>query len=392
MAHTPGHYGAPIVSFYDAQNTSLGELPGWVDLSAAWKWNAPATAVVVTPDIPELWPDLAKCRTQTVLAAVDDRLHWSGRVTDVEVKIDRDKGVRSTEITMMDDWAILQTLLARQNPLGDLANQAAAEFDVREGPAETVVKSLLADIVQRLDLPMVIAPAPNPDTSPLVRVDTRMDPLDKVIPPLLEAASMRLTVHLHRPGGHLPASLSDYAAGAVGRWVVDVTPSRNDDFLSWDEAELVNGTLTLSAPTASRLIVGGAGEGVEKVYTEVVNADLEASLGPYRLREAYVDDADGTKTDAALADMAGQVSVAFSVDDGVPWWAGEDFQVGDFAGGTIGGVDFRARIEEIELTADDTGTARYVPKIGQAIPPPEVQVARAVARIADDLAAERRRR
>lgn len=382
----------PTISFYDRENVSLGELPGWVDLSASWKWNSPATAVVVVPDLTDLFPYLAKIRTETVLVSIEDRLSWTGRVTDLGVRIDRDKGVRTMEVTMVDDWAVLQHLLARQNPLGELANQGAEEFDVRTGPAETVVKSILEDVVQRLDLPMVITPAPDPDPSPVVTVKLRMDPLVEVIPPILETASLGLTIRFHRQGGDLPESLEDSSPNLEGKWIVDAVPSRNEPHLAWDEAELVSGTLDLTAATAPRLTVGGAGEGVEKVYAEVVNQELETSLGPYRLREAYLDDTDGTKTGAALAELTGGVSVAFAVDDGVPWWAGTDFRVGDFGGGTIGGVDFRSRIEEIELTADETGTARYVPKIGKAVPPPEVQVARAVAQITADLEAQKRRR
>lgn len=390
MAHGGPHF--PTVSFYDRTNTSLGELIGWTDLSASWKWNSPATSVVVIPEIPDLWPDLAKCRTETILAAVDDRLHWTGRVTDVQVAIDREKGTRSTEITMVDDWAVFAALLARQNPLGELANQAAAEFDERTGPAETVVKALLADVVDRLDLPMMVQPAPDPDTSPVVTVKARMDPLDKLLPALLEEASLGLFIHFHRRGAELPPEFADLGPDAEGKWLVQVLPSRNEPHLAWDEAELVKGTLTLTAPGAPHLTIGGPGEGLEKTYAEAVNSSLAESLGPYRLREAYVDDADGTKTSQALADLSGGVSVDFAVDDGVPWWAGTDFRIGDFGGGTIGGVDFRARIEEIELNADATGESRYSPKIGKAAEPPEVQVARAVARITADLAAEKRRR
>ena len=219
-----------------------------------------------------------------------------------------------------------------------------------------------------------------------------MDPLDELLPPLLEEASLGLSIHFHRQGGTLPASLAGSENDVVGKWVVDVQPSRNEAFLSWDETELVSGSLTLSAPDAPSLIVGGSGEGQAKTYTRVVNPELEASLGPYRIREAYLDDPDGSKTYDTLMELSGGPSVSFSVDDGVPWWAGTDFRVGDFGGGTIGGVDFRSRIEEIELNADDSGTARYTPKIGKAAAPPEVQVARAVARITADLAAEKRRR
>ena len=78
---------APTLSFYDRHNVSLGELGGWTDLSAAWKWNNAATAVALVPEIPDLFAELARCQTETVLAAVDDRLHWTGRVTDVEVRM-----------------------------------------------------------------------------------------------------------------------------------------------------------------------------------------------------------------------------------------------------------------------------------------------------------------
>ncbi|MGK9270502.1 siphovirus ReqiPepy6 Gp37-like family protein [Williamsia muralis] len=381
----------PIFAVRDRDNRMLGEIP-YGSLDATWRRDDVGTGGVRIPEVHPLFPQLAAITDQVVLARIEHRLLWTGRVSVTELAIDPNKRQRSIELTLVDDMIWLKALLGRQNALGDLANQAAAEFDERTGPAETVVKAVFADVIQRLGLPMVIAPPPDPDPSPIVTLKSRMTTLFELFAPAMDAASMGWSIHTHQTGDELPPTLADSGVTA-GTIVVDCLPARANPWLTWDEAELGKGSMTFTAPTGTAVTIGGSGEGVEKVYSEIRDDELAASLGPYGLPEVYVDDGqDGGKGPEKLAAVSGGVSVNFDVEDGQPWIAGRDYRVGDFGSGLIAGVPWRAQIGEIALSADVTSGVAYAPKLGQPSPPPEVLVAQAVRRLAADVLAERRHR
>lgn len=383
----------PIISFYDRTNAGIGELVGWDDLSGSWKWNAVSSAVVTVPGIPDMFYDLAKCTRETVLVRIDARRKWTGRVTDVQVRIDQDKGVKYTEITMVNHLGYLGSLLARQNPSGTYANQGAQEFDIRQGPAESVFKSVVADINGRYRLPIVIAASPEPDPSPVITLKARMDYVWELYKNALAVSGVGVTLEMYYDGDELPPSLAEGSV-APGTLIMDARTPVNDQSLNWTEDELVKGSLQLTAPTALRLVVGYGGDKLDKRYDVYWDDELLEAAGPYALQEAYLDEPgyDLAKIEAKRREIAGSQAVSFDVDDGAPWTFGEDYELGDFGGGTIGGVDFRAQITEVQFKADNTGLVTYTPKMGAPMPPEEVQVARAVARLSADVAAERRRR
>ena len=390
----------PVFTFYDRLNRGLGELTGWMEADVAWKWNAVGSASVTVPGIPDMFYDLAKCHRETVLARVDARRTWTGRVTDVQVRIDQDKGTRYTEVTMVDHRSYLQYLLARQVPSGTYDNQGAAEFDTRTGPAESVYKSLLADINGRYRLPIAIAAAPSPDPSPVVTVNARMDSVWELITKTTGPTGIGLAMWMYYAGDPLPPSLE---AGSVapGTLIMDAITPRNDPALNWNEDELVKGSLSIQAPGAQRVVVGYGGDKTAKKYDVYWDNDLLDAAGPYALQETYVDDAEYwkpgqsinmEKVNAKQAEMSGSRAASFEVIDGAPWTYGVDYELGDFGGGTIGGVDFRAQITEVQLKAESSGLVTYIPKMGEPLPPEEIQMARALARLSADVQADRRRK
>lgn len=379
----------PVFSLLDRENRLLGELP-YTDLDATWTWNQVGVASVIIPELHPLFGRIAACTDEVVLARVDHRHPWTGRVSELEVSVDRARGRWQMELTCVDDLIWLKALLARQNPLGGLPNQGAAEFDVRTGPAESVIKGVISDAVQRTGVPLVVAPPPDPDPSPIVTLKGRMDALAELIDDALTAASLGLTVTTLQAGDEPPATLAD-AGLAPGTVVVDMVSARVQPWLLWDAAELVKGSISFKSPTAYSVTVGGAGEGVAKAYSEIVDADLAASLGRYALPETYVD-GDDAKALAQLAQVRGGVTADFEVADSQPWTAWTDYRLGDFAGGQLADINWRAPISQISLKATDTGHVAYVPKLGPPTPPPEAVVAHALRRLAAQVAAERRRR
>lgn len=383
----------PILSLSDRDNRLIGELP-YTDLDVVSTWNAVGTGSVIVPELHPLFGSIAALTDEVVLARVDHRRPWTGRVTELDLQLDRSRGSWQMELTLVDDWIWLKALLARQNPLGNLNQQGYAEFDTRTGPAETVIKAILADIVVRTGVPIVIAPAPDPDPSPIITTKARMDSVAELIDDALAASNLGLTVTTLGVGDAPPASLAD-AGVAPGTVIVDAVPMRVQPWLLWDEAELVKGSLTFTSPSAHTATVGGAGDGVAKTYTMLSDDALAASLGRYGLPEIYVDagtNDPAVKGAAKLAEVRGGVTANFTVEDGMPWSAYQDYELGDLGGGQVADVDWRAPITQIRLAANDSGEVAYTPKLGTPTPPPEAVVVQAVRKLAASVAAERRRR
>lgn len=383
----------PILSLADRDNRLIGELP-YTDLDVVWTWNQVGTGSVIVPELHPLFGQIAALTDEVVLARVDHRRPWTGRVTELDLQLDRNRGSWQMELTLVDDWIWLKALLARQNPLGTLNQQGYAEFDTRTGPAETVIKAILADIVVRTGVPIVIAPAPDPDPSPIVTIKARMDTVAELIEDALAAANLGLTVTTLGPGDEPPPTLADSGV-APGTVIVDAVPMRVQPWLLWDEAELVKGNLTFTAPTAHTATIGGTGDGVNKQYTQLRDDDLAASLGKYGLPEIYVDAGTSdpvAKGAATLAGVRGGITANFTVEDAMPWSAWDDYRLGDLAGGQVASIDWRSPISQIKLAATDDGDVAYTPKIGAPTPPPEAVVVQAVRKLAANVAAERRRR
>lgn len=382
----------PVLSLADRDSRLLGELP-YTDLDVVSTWNQVGTGSVIIPELHPLFGSIARITDEVVLARVDHRAPWTGRITELQLNLDRDRGRWEMELTLVDDWIWFKALLARQNPLGALANQGYSEFDERTGPAETIIKAILSDIIARTGVPLVVVPAPDPDPSPIVTVKARMDSLAELVDDALAAANLGLTATTLWPGDELPPALADSGV-APGTVIVDCIPMRVQPWLLWDEAELVKGSLTFKAPAAHTVTIGGEGDGTAKQYTEIRDDGLVTSLGRYGLPEVYVDGgADAaTKGAAKLAELRGGITANFTVEDAMPWSAYADYRLGDLAGGHLADVDWRAPISQIRLAANDTGEVTYTPKIGDPTPPPEAVVVGAVRKLAADVAAQRRRR
>ncbi|MFL2002010.1 Gp37-like protein [Microbacterium sp. A1-JK] len=265
------------------------------------------------------------------------------------------------DIRKLWDWH------GRQVP-GAALDAQASEYRVYTGKTESVVKAALAENFARLGVPWTVAPSL--DRGVTVRVEFRMHPLADKLIPILDAAGLILTL--------------EYTETGV---VVDVR-----------EPDTVPGVLTLetgipdaysfgmSAPTATRVIVGGRGEGVEREFLEVRDDDREAEWGD--IIESFTDarnteegsdlSVDGLQ---ALAEGAPRVSITTDLVETERFMFGSTYLVGDLVHVKVGPVDTTQRLS-VSITESADSGVEVTPRIGEIDDSADIEV-----RLAQQLAA-----
>jgi len=272
--------------------------------------------------------------------------------------------------TASDDWALFRGVLGWQVPGAPLTGQSAAEYDTRTGPAETVLKAYVtANAVTRLALPVTVAPDLGRGDD--ITVSCRMHPLADRLFPAVELAGLGATVvqsgagllvDVREPATH-PHELSE-TSGAIRAW-----------------------SLARSAASATRVVVGGPGEGTARTFRAVTDAALETSIG--QVLEKFRDATDADTT--TLLDERGAVTLAegaptsgLSVDlvDTPDMRYGRHLLVGDVLTLRLGDVVVTDTLREVRMTWKPGTGPRVTPHVGLWDASPFDQLSRSVAQIA----------
>jgi hypothetical protein len=396
---------APLPNYllYDADNRFICPVAEHDEAKVTWKLWETGTGTISIPGVPSsdiLMAALSVHERPTLIEVQGvEGKRWTGRVHTGEYVDDGDGP--NLELTLVNDRIWLDAMLAIVNPTGTASQQGTAEFDERTGPTETVVKAYIQSAILRLGLPMIVAPAPDVDPSPIVTLKARMTSMRELTDNVLKPAGFDLTVTMHRTGRPVPASINFEPPD--GTLIVDVISGQSTGRLVWDEQQLATFSVSSTEGTAYRAYTGGDGQGIDRVFTEYVDEVAKARVGRYGLPEIYVDN-DGTDSDEvpvavptpttldALAKAAGGLSVTFGVEDGRPWYAGEDWWLADFGAARIGGQLFDAQITEVTLNEDRDNGVVYAPTIGDSSPSRPEVIAEALFRLTSELRRRQARR
>ena len=262
----------------------------------------------------------------------------SGPIGDVTVRIDSDM----RKMWQWQGWPV---------PTADLAHQTT-DYRTITGPSETIFKTALAENVARLGVPWTVVPTHGWGTSTVVAL--RFHPLgDKVIPPLL--SDQLVIVLTYDDDGHP---------------VVDVRQPRTvPGTLTIDSGVPDRFSFDVVAPTATRVIVGGRGEGADRQFLEVADAAREADWG--EIIEAFADarnvevGADLTPYAAdALTAGAASVSVTTELVETDGFLFGSTFDLGDLVRVSLGPVNSTEQIQQVAITSNASDGTKVTPKIG----------------------------
>ncbi|RCK68261.1 hypothetical protein DT076_16565 [Desertihabitans brevis] len=285
----------------------------------------------------------------------------------------------TTTLTYTGDLALIYDMLGYPRP-GFPVGQQTVESDNRTGPTETVVKAVISANKGRWgavgDRIMV---APDSGRGAASRVRLRMVPLSDQLEQILDRGGIGLTVQQ-----------------IDGQLVVDCyEPATFPIALREESGALLDWQWSRSAPTVTRVVVGGAGEGTARIFRNRVDTAREAEWGFVRehfvdARDVGADDPDmetllSERMDEALAEGAPTAGLGVTLQDTGAFSYGENVHVGDRVTLRFGsGLEVTDILREATLVwSRDTGPAvEATPVIGERTDDPDLTLIRTVAALA----------
>ena len=384
-----------LVEVYDGGWVRRGVIGAPSSLEATWRLNQASTASITLPaSSPKAW--LLSTPGHRV-RIVCRGLTWSGWLDGWTL----DGIGQNATLTarFLSDIAQLERLLCWP-AVGTLPGTLSAEHDRSSGPAETVLKQYVRAAKERLDLPIWV-----PGTlkrGATITEQMRMEtPADKLLP-LMEDAGLRVwMLHLGKGDTHV---------------TLDVDPIRTYPRPLTAASGVLGAdtTVTVQAPSVTRVVVGGAGEGTARMFRQQADTSAEAEWGmvaekmvdardaqldvddPQMDTQAEVDALMDARGAAALAEGAAQVSVSATLSE-TRWFriAAGVLEVGDRVPLSItvpGGdpahpltVEVTETITEATLSWTPAEGVRFTPKLGQMVDDPAGPLLVRVARLSREV-------
>lgn len=297
------------------------------------------------------------------------------------VRLTRGEGPQSESkltFSIEDDFRLLHRVLVWPVPNGvvtgnDIAGQTVEYYTVT-GPAETVVKDVVSkNAITRLGLP--VSTAPNLLRGASFTFTGRFHPLYERLYPALDQAGVGVTV---RQSG---------AGLVVDCYVPKVFPTT----LSEASGTLTGWDYSTSAPKATRVVVGGQGEGTARTFKQYVDTSLETVWGDKL--EVFQDARDSaaagiyaeraTETLAEGAPMSG-FSLSLSETENFRYGGTEGVHVGDMVTVKVGSLIVTDVLREATLTWDAGNGETITPVIGERTDDPNKALAKRLRTLSAD--------
>lgn len=354
-----------IAQFLTADNEFIGQTIAQ-KTTASLLWNATSTASLTVRDTDRILPMvIAEPGTRCALWMTDLRGGTLKKRRLLEGRVDNITGSNSPSgtvtVPVVDDFDIFGSVLGWQVPGAPLSGQGSAEYWRLTAPTETRVKEAISANVTRLGLPWDVAPSTGLGTS--APLELRMHPLaEKVLPALIDA---RLQLTFARDGD---------------RWKTDVREGQVFPRPITPQSGVLNRWSWVQQPaTATRAVVGGRGDGVEREFALVVDEELEARMGV--ILEIFVE-ARGAEPgeDLApygreeLAKRAAKAGLTAQLRENSWFRFAETYELGDRLPVKIGALEFEDVITRVEISHDAASGFVAVPTIGLATSDPQQQL------------------
>lgn len=338
---------------------------GWVGrptrVSATIRHNAISTATF-TVDDDHVRAGALKAPGARVMIYRNTELQVGGfvQVTDGTFAV-------AGELTFaVDDYfRCLFDILAWPVPTAALSAQSV-EYRTITGPAETVVKAVALENAVRLGYPLTVATNQSRGTSGTYKF--RFHPLFDRLFPAVDQAGLGVTV---RQNG----------AGLVLDCYVPRTYTHK---LSPGAGTVVGGTYSLTAPTATRVVVGGQGEGVLRtIKGPFIDAAREAAWGNIVevFRDARDSDSESVYQERAtesLLEGAPMSALSLVLSETKHFkYGGDGLRIGDRVTAEVNGLTITDTLREVQLKFDADGDTA-TPIIGERTDDPTVALAKQI--------------
>lgn len=350
------------VTARDAAGTPLGRIP-WITLQATVVFCGVGTwKITLDPNSPKA--ALLAPGGGIIIRDTDiDAVLCSGLITSIMVEVPEPSGndpvVETLTVSGVTDDFWASARLIYPDPTQPATSQTAAAYDTRSGIAETVLRALV-----------------NANAGPgalLARrvPDLQLEPVD-----LGRGAAIKTSARFDRLSDVLTAG--SVAGGLGWRIVHNGTAAIFEVYEPVDRSAEVRfsrgvGNLrahsySVDAPTATRAIVAGQGEGTARTIVERGLAAAETTWG-MRL-ESFVDRRDTNDLallaqagDESLADTGPTAGLSISPIDIPRIRYGRDYRVGDTVSVTVGTAEIVDVVRKVTLVVDANGP-RVRPLVG----------------------------
>lgn len=301
----------------------------------------------------------------------DGEFRLSGPVRAIDAEGPSSEG--TITFTFDDDYRELKNILGWPVPAAALSAQVA-EFYTVTGPAETVVKDLVSkNGVTRLGKPITVAT--DLGRGAVITVKIRFEPLyDKLID-VLDGAGIGVTI---RQSG----------AGLV---LDCYEPTTYPLELTEESGIITNFSWSYTPPTATDVVVGGQGDGVDRTFLKFQDTARTTEQGE-RI-EVFRDATDADtpelfeeRANETLAENAGKPGVRVEMSETSNFrYGGDRFNVGDKVRVRIGpGLVVEDVLREATITWTHSDGKTTIPAIGES-KTPEQQLAGGLKNLARGL-------
>ncbi|MDN4644917.1 Gp37-like protein [Arthrobacter sp. PsM3] len=272
--------------------------------------------------------------------------------------------------TVEDDARILNNWLAWPKPAAPLNGQDV-EYRSITGPAETVVKTVMAENAARLGFPLTVAPSLGRGASGTYTF--RFHPAYDRLFPAVDQAGIGVTVRQEGAGLLLDC----------------YTPRDYPHELSPENGTVTGGTYTLAAPSATRVVVGGQGEGVAREFRGFKETARETAWND--IIEVMQDARDSSSGDIyadraaeVLADGAPMAGLSLELSETKHFrYGGDGLRVGDRVTALINGQAFTDVLREARLSWDKDGDTA-TPIVGERADDPDLNLAKRIRALQRD--------
>jgi hypothetical protein len=230
--------------------------------------------------------------------------------------------------TVESDFRVVNNWLGWPVPDAPISGGQTVEYRTITGPAETVVKTVMAENAARLGYPLTVAE--DEGRGAVGTYSFRFHPIYDRLFPAVDQAGIGVTVRMEGQGLLLDC----------------YEPRDYEHRLSPDDGTVVGGTFSLTAPSTTRVVVGGQGEGVLREFRAFSDHARDTAEG----------DIYQARADEALAAGAAMAGLSLELSETKHFrYGGEGLRVGDRVTAEIDGQLFTDVLREVRLSWDKTG-------------------------------------
>lgn len=352
-----------------------------VETACTLRFNAISTAYLTVSDshpiVPELMAD--GVRGTVWMVTVDGNQLTRRRLVEGPIGDLAGEGPYGTvTFPVIDDFDWFSKILGWQKPTAAVTAQTD-EYARYTGPSETRALAAIDANRARLGLPWSVAASEGRGT--VGATEFRMHPLNRVLDAL---NADRLQLLMERDP---VTDVWGVTVRAGAQYVRPLTP-QSGVLASWQ--------WTRERPKLTRVVVAGAGQGVEREFAVVVDGDREEDID--RILEGFVDKRSADEGadlapygTAELVDAGSKAGVTATLRE-TSWFRFPDaYDLGTRVTIQAGAFTADDVITEIEISHTAGAGFTVTPKVGFAVTDPQVRLTQFVAGLASSVRSLERR-